>query len=69
MKTNVKREERIVGESDSKITVTVLSHVAVTSLTVCNQWFKCECVTGDSKFLLFNSLVEGLRDYIPAHFT
>ena len=48
-----KRERR----GDSKNTVTVLSHVAVTSLLIHNQTFKYKLVTDDSKFSLFNFLV------------
>ena len=47
-----------VRRGDSKSTVTVLSHAAVTPLLIHCQMFKYEHVTGDSNFLLFNSIVE-----------
>ena len=43
---------------DSKSTVTVLSHAAVTPLLIHCQMFKYKHVTGDSNFLLFNSIVD-----------
>lgn len=45
------------GHGDSKSTVTMLSHAAVTLLVANNQSFRCVCVTDDSKFSLFNFLV------------
>ena len=54
MKLAFKRGRR----GDNRNAVTVLSHVAVTSLLIHNQRLKCKDVTGDSKILLFDSLVE-----------
>ena len=47
-----------VRRGDSKSTVTVLSHAAVTPLLIHCQMFKYKHVTGDSNFLLFNSIVD-----------
>ena len=53
-----KRRKNRGRTCDSKSTVTVLSHVAVTPLLIHCQKFKYKHVTGDSNFLLFNSVVE-----------
>lgn len=53
-----KRRKNRGRTCDSKSTVTVLSHAAVTPLLIHCQMFKYEYVTGDSNFLLFNSIVE-----------
>lgn len=50
MKLAFKRGRR----GDNRNAVTVLSHVAVTSLLIHNQRLKCKDVTGDSKILLFD---------------
>ncbi len=46
----------------------MLSHAAVTPLLIHCQMFKYKYVTGDSKFSLFNSLVDARWDYILAYF-
>lgn len=51
-----KRKNR-KGHGDSKSTVTMLSHAAVTLLVINNQSLRCVCVTGDSKYSLCKSLV------------
>ena len=49
-----KRRKNRGRTCDSKSTVTVLSHAAVTPLLIHCQMFKYKHVTGDSKFSLFN---------------
>ena len=63
-----KRRKNRGRTCDSKSTVTVLSHVAVTPLLIHCQKFKYKHVTDDSKFSLFNSLVNARWDYISAYF-
>jgi hypothetical protein len=63
-----KRRKNRGRTCDSKSTVTVLSHVAVTPLLIHCQVFKCKNVTDDSKFSLFNSLVDARWDYISTYF-
>ena len=63
-----KRRKNRGRTCDSKSTVTVLSRVAVTPLFIRCQVFKCKNVTDDSKFSLFNSLVDARWDYISAYF-
>ena len=53
-----KRRKNRGRTCDSKSTVTVLSHTAVTPLLIHYQMFKYKYVTDDSKFSLFNSVVE-----------
>ena len=52
--TNLKLAFKRGRRGDNRNAVTVLSHVAVTSLLIHNQRFKCKYVTGDSKIPLFN---------------
>ena len=63
-----KRRKNRGRTCDSKSTVTVLSHAAVTPLLIHCQKFKYKHVTDDSKFSLFNSLVNARWDYISAYF-
>ena len=63
-----KRRKNRGRTCDSKSTVTVLSHTAVTPLLIHCQMFKYKHVTGDSKFSLFNSLADARWDYISAYF-
>ena len=63
-----KRRKNRGRTCDSKGTVTVLSHAAVTPLLIHCQMFKYKHVTGDSKFSLFNSLVDARWDYISTYF-
>lgn len=47
---------------DSRSTVTVLSHTAITSLLTRNQRFKYKNVTGDSKFSFCNPIVREKKE-------